>query len=163
MFDEDRLAVREKPASSPVMFQTWSNLLFLHWEIDVQEIAKRIPNRLSVDLHEGKTYLGLVPFFMKKVRPRFLPQMPGLSNFLELNIRAYVHDEQGRPGVWFFSLDCDQPIAVEVARKFSIFLINMLKYRPKDRSIAVSVRIVRRKPCLITKALASSEPQSRVH
>ena len=115
---EDRLAIREKPTGSPVMFQTWNNLLFLHWEINPNEIAKRIPDRLSVDLHEGKTYLGLVPFFMRKVRPRFLPQMPWLSNFLELNVRAYVHDEQGRPGVWFFSLDCDQPIAVEVARKF---------------------------------------------
>lgn len=100
------------------MFQSWNNLLFLHWEIEPQEIAKRIPDRLSVDLYEGKTYLGLVPFFMRNVRPRFLPQLPWLSNFLELNVRAYVHDELGRPGVWFFSLDCDQPIAVEVARKF---------------------------------------------
>ena len=90
---EDRLAVREKPASPPVMFQTWSNLLFLHWEIDRDEIAKRIPDRLSVDLHEGKTYLGLVPFFMRKVRPRFLPTMPGVSNFLLLKIIEYVHDE----------------------------------------------------------------------
>lgn len=139
---EDRLAVREKPASSPVMFQTWSKLLFLHWEIDVQEIAKRIPNRLSVDLHEGKTYLGLVPFFMRKVRPRFLPQMPGLSNFLELNIRAYVHDEQGRPGVWFFSLDCDQPIAVEVARKFF-----HLPYQHAEMSTQGSIYRCQRKNC----------------
>jgi uncharacterized protein YqjF (DUF2071 family) len=115
---EDRLAVREEPTSSPVMFQTWSNLLFLHWEFDPDEISARLPAPLSVDLHEGKTYLGLVPFFMKKVRPRFVPSMPPLSNFMELNVRAYVHDEQGRPGVWFFSLDCDQPIAVEVARRF---------------------------------------------
>lgn len=115
---EDRLAVREKPTRSPVMFQTWSDLLFLHWEIDPDEISKRIPDRLTVDFHEGKTYLGLVPFFMKKVRPRFMPPMPWLSNFMELNVRAYVHDEHGRPGVWFFSLDCDQPVAVEVARKF---------------------------------------------
>jgi uncharacterized protein YqjF (DUF2071 family) len=78
---EDRLAVREKPASSPVMFQTWSNLLFLHWEIDVQEIAKRIPNRLSVDLHEGKTYLGLVPFFMKKSDHVFYHKCPGFPIF----------------------------------------------------------------------------------
>lgn len=115
---EDRLAVREEPTRSPVMFQTWSDLLFLHWEIDPDEISNRIPDRLSVDLHDGKTYLGLVPFFMKKVHPRFVPSMPWLSNFMELNVRAYVHDEHGRPGVWFFSLDCDQPIAVEVARKF---------------------------------------------
>lgn len=115
---DDRLATRSRPASSPVMFQTWSNLLFLHWKIDPDSIQARLPAGLKVDLHEGHTYLGLVPFFMKKVRPRFLPAIPWLSNFMELNVRAYVHDEQGRPGVWFFSLDCDQPIAVELARKF---------------------------------------------
>ncbi len=100
------------------MFQTWGDLLFLHWEIDPAEIEKRIPAGLNVDLHDGKAYLGLVPFFMKKIRPRFLPAMPWLSNFLELNVRTYVHDKNGRPGVWFFSLDCNQPIAVEIARKF---------------------------------------------
>jgi uncharacterized protein YqjF (DUF2071 family) len=100
------------------MFQNWSDLLFLHWEIEADEITKRIPDGLTVDLHEGKTYLGLVPFFMKKVRPRFLPALPWLSNFMEMNIRAYVHDAKGRPGVWFFSLDCNQPVAVELARKF---------------------------------------------
>lgn len=100
------------------MYQTWSDLLFLHWEIDPIEIEKRLPAGLSVDLYEGKAYLGLVPFFMQKIRPRFLPSVPWLSNFLELNVRTYVHDENGRPGVWFFSLDCNQAIAVEIARKF---------------------------------------------
>ena len=99
----DRLAVRNKPARSPVMFQRWSNLLFLHWEINPTRIQSRLPEGLHVDLHEGKTYLGLVPFFMETIRPRFLP---------------CVHDDQGRPGVWFFSLDCNQPIAVELARRF---------------------------------------------
>ena len=113
----DRLSVREKPSSSQVMFQRWSQLLFLHWEIDPDLIKERLPDHLSVDIHEGKTYLGLVPFFMQKVRPRFLPCVPWLSNFLELNIRVYVHDQHGRPGVWFFSLDCNQPIAVELARR----------------------------------------------
>ena len=114
----DRLAVREKPSRSPVMFQTWSDLLFLHWEVDPEIIAARLPDGLTVDLHEGKAYLGIVPFFMEKVRPRFLPAVPWLSHFLELNVRTYVHDENGRPGVWFFSLDCNQPIAVEIARRF---------------------------------------------
>lgn len=115
---QDRLAVRERPDTLPVMFQRWRDLLFLHWEIEANLIQARLPDGLQVDLHEGKTYLGLVPFFMKKVRPKFLPALPWLSNFMELNVRAYVHDEQGRPGVWFFSLDCNQAIAVELARKF---------------------------------------------
>ena len=100
------------------MFQSWRDLLFLHWEVDPTTIQARLPDRLRVDVHQGKTYLGLVPFFMRNVRPRFLPCVPWLSNFMELNVRAYVHDEHGRPGVWFFSLDCNQPIAVKLARKF---------------------------------------------
>lgn len=99
------------------MFQTWRDLLFLHWEIDPQEIAKKIPSRLSIDLHQGKAYLGLIPFSMKKVRPRFLPALPWISNFLELNVRTYVYDKNGNPGVWFFSLDCNQPLAVTIAQK----------------------------------------------
>lgn len=99
------------------MFQKWSELLFLHWEVDPDLIKRRLPKELHLDLHEGKAYLGIVPFYMQRIRPRFLPCVPKLSDFLELNVRTYVHDDQGRPGVWFFSLDCDQPIAVEIARK----------------------------------------------
>lgn len=98
------------------MYQRWSELLFLHWEVDPEMLRKRLPKGLHLDLYEGKAYLGIVPFFMERIRPRFLPCVPWLSDFLELNVRTYVHDDQGRPGVWFFSLDCDQLIAVEIAR-----------------------------------------------
>ena len=60
--------------------------------------------------------MGLVPFFMRRVRPAGLCAVPGISDFLELNVRTYVHDAQGRPGVWFYSLDCNQWLAVKVAR-----------------------------------------------
>jgi hypothetical protein len=54
---------------------------------------------------------------MERIRPAFLPPLPWLSWFLELNVRTYVHDEQGLPGVWFYSLDCNQPLAVQLARR----------------------------------------------
>jgi uncharacterized protein YqjF (DUF2071 family) len=38
-----------------------------------------------------------------------------LSAFPELNVRTYVTAE-GKPGVWFFSLDAGNPVAVEMAR-----------------------------------------------
>lgn len=115
---EERLSYRERPKGIPVMHQCWSDLLFLHWEIDPDLLAARIPKRLNVDLHEGKAYIGIIPFFMKNVRPKFLPAFSKLSNFLELNIRTYVLDQDGRPGVWFFSLDCNQSLAVSIARSF---------------------------------------------
>lgn len=112
-----REAPRQRPTGSPVMSQRWSDLLFLHWEIDPAAIATTLPSGLHLDTFQEKAYLGIVPFRMQDVRPRFLPPVPGLSSFLELNLRTYVYDEQGRPGVWFYSLDANQTIAVEIARK----------------------------------------------
>ena len=115
---EDRLTATQRPNASPVMYQRWSELLFLHWEVSVAEIAATLPEGLYPDLYEGRAWLGLVPFYMQNIRPRFLPTVPGISNFLEMNVRTYVHDEQGRPGVWFYSLDADQSLAVSVAKRF---------------------------------------------
>jgi len=111
-----RIAARDHGVASPVMYQRWSELLFLHWRWDPDELQKRLPPGVFIDTHEGEAWLGIVPFFMERIRPRFLPPMPWLSWFQELNVRTYVHDDNGTPGVWFFSLDCDQPIAVSIAR-----------------------------------------------
>jgi uncharacterized protein YqjF (DUF2071 family) len=61
---------------------------------------------------------GNRPLFMQRVRPAWLPPLPGISWFLELNVRTYVYDQCGRPGVWFYSLNCNQPLAVALARRF---------------------------------------------
>ena len=115
---EDRLAVRLRPQSW-VMEQTWTNLLFLHWRVPAEIVQSTLPEGLTVDTFDGVAWLGVVPFFMRRVHLRWLPSIPGgFSDFLELNVRTYVHDAAGRPGVWFYSLDCNQSIAVRTARKF---------------------------------------------
>lgn len=114
-----RLAVRARPPGRPaVMFQTWQALLFLHWEIDPDAVQKTLPAGLTVDTFEGRAYLGVIPFYMHAVRPRFCPPVPGVSYFLETNVRTYVHDDAGRPGVWFYSLDANRRLAVFLARTF---------------------------------------------
>jgi uncharacterized protein YqjF (DUF2071 family) len=100
------------------MHQRWQNLLFLHWRVEPAAIAGMLPPRLHVDMFDGSAWLGVVPFFMCDVRPARCPAVPLISNFLELNVRTYVYDHDGKPGVWFFSLDCNQPIAVFIARTF---------------------------------------------
>jgi uncharacterized protein YqjF (DUF2071 family) len=100
------------------MRQRWSNLLFLHWPVDPLLIRSRLPEGLEPDLFDGQAWLGVVPFAMERVHPVGLPPLPWVSWFLELNVRTYVHDHSGRSGVWFFSLDCNQPVAVEAARRF---------------------------------------------
>lgn len=113
-----RLATRERSARTHVMHQRWEKLLFLHWRWDAAEIQRTLPKGLHVDTFQGDAWLAIVPFYMRGIRPRFTPSMPWVSNFLELNVRTYVHDDQGRPGVWFYSLDCNQPLAVWTARTF---------------------------------------------
>ena len=113
-----RLAARELPAGSPVMFQQWRDLLFLHWEYPVATIQAMLPEGLFVDTFAGRAYLGIVPFFMRNIRPRFLPAVPGISDFMEMNLSTYVHDRAGVPGVWFYSLDANQWLAVKIARRF---------------------------------------------
>ena len=111
-----RLAVRQRPIGSALMYQSWTDLLFLHWRMDSESIQNLLPTGLFVDCFQGEAYVGVVPFFMKNIRFRGTPAVPWISNFMELNLRTYVHDDTGRPGVWFLSLDCDQPLAVWAAR-----------------------------------------------
>lgn len=100
------------------MYQQWRNLLFLHWEVDPAVIQSSLPPGLTVDTFEGRAFLGLVPFFMQGIRPRGLPALPGISRFQEVNVRTYVYDDAGTPGVWFYSLDANQWLAVRFARRF---------------------------------------------
>ena len=114
---EQRLQARLRPDDQwQVMFQSWHDLLFLHWSFDPAIIQASLPAGLTVDSWEGKAYLGVVPFLMRNIRPRFLPAVPGVSNFHETNLRTYVYDKHGRPGVWFYSLDANQWLAVRTAR-----------------------------------------------
>jgi uncharacterized protein YqjF (DUF2071 family) len=115
---EQRAATRVRPARSPVMYQSWNHLLFLHWQWDPAAIQATLPEGLFVDTYANQAYLGVVPFWMDAVRPRFCPPIPGISSFLELNLRTYVHTDDGTPGVWFYSLDCNNPLAVHLARTF---------------------------------------------
>lgn len=94
----------------------WYHLLFMHWPVPPEALRDFIPDALSVDTFDGSAWLGVVPFEMSQVRPRGLPSVPWLSRFPELNLRTYVTDASGKAGVWFFSLDAHNPVAVRLAR-----------------------------------------------
>jgi uncharacterized protein len=114
----DRIHPTRRPGGRPVMKQSWRDLLFLHWEIPTDVIRPLIPTELDLDLFDGTAYVGLVPFTMKGLRPIGLPPVHGLSSFHETNVRTYVHHQGTNPGVWFFSLDAANLIAVHLARKW---------------------------------------------
>ena len=107
----------EVPDSPWVMRQTWSKLLFAHWSLPAEIVRPLIPAPLTLETYDGQAWIGVVPFYMSNVRPRYLPAVPWLSFFPEMNVRTYV-TYGGKPGIWFFSLDATQPIAIELARRF---------------------------------------------
>ncbi len=115
---EQRLKAREKPEQKPVLLQSWLELLFLHWTYDPEKLQPFLPKGLYVDTYNGMGYVGIVPFFMSDIKPAiFGTRLPGI-NFYEMNVRTYVYDEQGNPGVWFFSLDANNYFAVKIAKTF---------------------------------------------
>jgi uncharacterized protein YqjF (DUF2071 family) len=114
----DRESPRRDPIGPVVMYQNWNDLTFLHWPVPIDALRPLIPDALTIDRFDGQAFVGLVPFRMSGVRPRGLPALPGLSEFPETNVRTYVYDANGTPGVWFFSLDAANAIAVELARRW---------------------------------------------
>ena len=112
----DRIAPTERPLGRPQGFQRWRTLLFLHWEVPEAALRALLPPELTIDTFEGRAYVGVVPFTMRDVAPRWAPSVPGISNFHELNVRTYVHHRGKDPGVWFFSLDAAGSLAVLAAR-----------------------------------------------
>jgi uncharacterized protein YqjF (DUF2071 family) len=115
MTDIDRLAPTRRPPGPAAGTQKWRHLLFLHWPVPVEALRPLVPSRLSLDLHDGVAYVGLVPFAMEDVRPAWVPR-PLALDFLETNVRTYVHFEGRDPGVWFLSLDAASRLAVHAAR-----------------------------------------------
>lgn len=98
------------------MTMRWHDLLFLHWPVRPEIIRPLIPEGLELETFDGSAWIGIVPFRMTGVRPHYVPEVAALA-FPELNVRTYVWTP-GRSGVWFFSLDAANRIAVRAARSF---------------------------------------------
>ena len=113
----DRTAHRPWPMPRRpwLMTQSWHDLLFAHWRVDVSEVRRAVPAAFDLDLFDDEAWLGIVPFHMTNVGLRATPTVPWISAFPELNVRTYVRVAD-RPGVYFFSLDAARGLAVAAAR-----------------------------------------------
>ena len=98
----------------------WKDALFLHYEADPIALEKLLPPGLVVDTYKGKAYVGVVALSELGITPTFLPQW--LRRLLALshhavNVRTYVrHGANGRPGIYFFTLDCSHILPAMGAR-----------------------------------------------
>lgn len=97
------------------MGQSWIDLLFAHWPVPEEALRAVVPAQLPIDTYEGTAWLGITPFCVRGVRLRGTAPAPNLSSFPELNVRTYVSVE-GKPGIYFLSLDADSAAAVRAAR-----------------------------------------------
>lgn len=111
----DRIGPTERPNAPVRGYQRWRQLGFFHWEVPESALRELVPPSLQIDTYEGKAFVGLVPFEMLGVRPRWVPEALAFD-FLETNVRTYVHVDGRDPGVFFFSLDAASRIAVKAAR-----------------------------------------------
>ncbi|HUN23876.1 MAG TPA: DUF2071 domain-containing protein [Anaerolineales bacterium] len=103
------------PSAPWVMQQVWHDLLFAHWRIDIAQMRAHVPAILPLDTFDNSAWISVVPFRMSGIHPRYTFDVPGLSAFPELNVRTYV-SHRGRPGVFFFSLEAANAMAVQIAR-----------------------------------------------
>jgi uncharacterized protein YqjF (DUF2071 family) len=97
------------------VYMRWHQLLFMHWPVKAGVLRELIPSALELETFEGEAWVGVVPFRMSGIRHRWFPPVPGTSAFPELNVRTYVR-HRDRHGVWFFSLDAANWLAVRAAR-----------------------------------------------
>jgi uncharacterized protein YqjF (DUF2071 family) len=110
---------RPLPSGRWRMTQRWNDLLFAHWPVSAEAIAPLLPEGLEPDIFQGSAWLGVVPFWLDRIKVRGLPSLPGMRSFPDLNVRTYVRDQDtGAQGMYFFSLDATNLLAVAVAHTF---------------------------------------------
>jgi uncharacterized protein len=98
------------------MAQTWTRLLFAHWPLPPEILRPVVPEELPLDTFEGSAWLGVTPFEVRAHRLRGMAHVPGLTRFPELNVRTYTTVD-GKPGIYFLSLDAGSSPAVAAARR----------------------------------------------
>jgi uncharacterized protein len=119
--DSILFATAHRPWPAPmapwIMTQRWHDLLFLHYALEPEALRAVVPEALTLDTYERRGWISVVPFWINHLRPPGVPAMPWFSRFGEVNVRTYVTCE-GKPGVYFFSLDAGNLSAVWGARVF---------------------------------------------
>ena len=100
--------------------QRWSDVTFLHWAVPATAVADQLPPGLEVDTFDGRTWVAVTPLVMRDVRAPFVPAVPHLSDFVEVNLRTYVRGPDGVGGLWFFSLECPRLPVVLALRALAL-------------------------------------------
>jgi uncharacterized protein len=85
--------------------------------VPTADVRVRVPDELEIEEHDGTAWLSIVFFRVRALRARGVLPVPGISTFLQLNVRTYVRGPDGLPGVWFFSIDASSRLAAIGVRR----------------------------------------------
>lgn len=97
----------------PIMHQHWRDITFVHWRADPDRLERYMPAGVRPDVHDGSSWVGLIPFRMVDAGVGAGLKVPWFGSFLETNVRLYSRDDAGRRGVVFLSLDAQRlPVVV---------------------------------------------------
>ncbi|GAC1329284.1 MAG: DUF2071 domain-containing protein [Mycobacteriales bacterium] len=99
-----------------IMAQRWADVAFLHWRVEPARVAPLLPAGTRPDVHDGSSWVGLIPFRMVGAGLGTGPAVPWLGTFAETNVRLYAVDREGRRGVVFRSLEASRLAVVLGAR-----------------------------------------------
>ena len=79
-------------------------------------IAPLIPEGLQVDTFQGSAWLGVMPFWMDRIKVRGIPPIPGSAAFRSEFAHLCREERTGTPGVFCLSLDSSNLLAVAAGR-----------------------------------------------
>src|SRR5436309_12698096 len=120
--DQDNDLARRRLLSikrEPLLISHWERALFMHFEVEPRALQAEVPFR--IDLREGKAYISLVAFTMRRMRLRFGGRLmewclkPMATHEL-LNLRTYVR-HRGEAGIYFMDF-----MAEWIPNRLSAFL-----------------------------------------
>lgn len=120
------------PTDSWKFYQEWNNAIFLHYQVDLNELKKFVPKELEIDLFDGKPWVSVVAFTMEKIRPKNLPSFSLISDFDEINIRTYVKSNN-KTGVYFLSIEGGKHLSCTVAKVISELPYRFSKIKRTDK------------------------------
>lgn len=140
-----------------IMRQTWNNLLLANYPIKLDILRKLVPKKLPLDSFDGMGWIGVVPFHMTGLRLRGVPPVPGTDRFPQINVRTYITLD-GKPGVYFFSLDAANWLAAKMAKTFFHIPYNFADIRVESSESTFHFESKRKDMGLVCSYRPISEP-----
>src|SRR2546428_9990006 len=106
--DQDNDLARRRLLSikrEPLLISHWERALFMHFEVEPGALQAEVPFR--IDQRQGKAYISLVAFTMRRMRLRFGGRLmewclKPMATHQLLNLRTYVR-HRGEAGIYFMA------------------------------------------------------------